>query len=108
MDGLEKESKHFNVLKNNLPIGCARVRFIKNKVKLERIIIEKKHRAKQYGKLLVQHLINYAKRHNPKEIYLNGQTRLIEFYTKCGFKHIPKEFMDGGMPHYLFYMKPKN
>ena len=41
IDGLDNISKHVLALYNNAPIGCARIRFNKNKAKLERIAILK-------------------------------------------------------------------
>ena len=41
-DKLDKVAKHVIVLYKNKPIGCARIRFIGKKAKLERIAILKK------------------------------------------------------------------
>jgi predicted GNAT family N-acyltransferase len=64
-DGLEKQAKRFIVLYKNKPIGCGRVRFIKNKARLERLIIAKQHRNKHFGATLVQYRRNYAKKKKP-------------------------------------------
>jgi len=106
-DGLEDEAKHVIVLLRGKPIGCARVRFIDGKSKLERIALLPKYQRKGFGKKLMAYLISYSKRHKVKEIYLHGQCRIQKFYEDAGFKTRGKVFMDGGMRHYEFYMEPR-
>jgi len=42
-DGLDNKAKQVIILYKNKPIGCARIRFIKNKAKLERIAVLKEY-----------------------------------------------------------------
>jgi predicted GNAT family N-acyltransferase len=106
-DNLEGSAKHVIVLLKNKPIGCARVRFIDGKAKLERIALLPKYQRKGFGKKLMAYLINYSKKHKVKGIYLHGQCRIQKFYEDVGFKTRGKVFMDGGMRHYEFYMEPE-
>ena len=106
-DGLENESKQVIVLYKNRPIGCARIRFINKKAKLERIALLPKYRKRGLGKKLMAYLINYSKKHKVREIYLHGQCRIQKFYEGVGFKTRGAVFMDGGMKHLEFYMNPK-
>jgi predicted GNAT family N-acyltransferase len=104
-DGKDKEAKHALVFYNNLPIGCARIRFIDKKAKLERIAIIKKHRGKGFGNALVSYLISYCKRIKAKEIYFDSQYHARDFYTKIGFKTRGKPFSEAGIKHIEMYLK---
>ena len=104
-DGLEDKADQFIVLDDEKEIGCARIRFIDNKAKLERIAILPEYRRKGLGKKLVNYLIDYSKNKGVKEIYLHGQVRIQKFYEGLGFKARGDIFIDGGMEHYEFYMR---
>ncbi|MCK5283654.1 MAG: GNAT family N-acetyltransferase [Nanoarchaeota archaeon] len=98
-------AKHFIVLYNNRHIGCARVRFLNNKAKLERMAILKKYRRKGFGKQLLKHLISYCKRNKVKEIYCHAQYYIRNYYKSCGFKQRGKTFMDANMKHIGMFLK---
>jgi predicted GNAT family N-acyltransferase len=104
-DGKDKEAKHALIFYNNKPIGCARIRFIGGKAKLERIAIIKKYRGKGFGNALVSYLINYCKRRKAKEIYFDSQYHARDFYTKIGFKIKGKPFAEAGIKHIGMYLK---
>lgn len=104
-DGLEEESKHFIVHAGSKCIGGARVRFIRNKAKLERIVLLRSYRGKGVGTKLVRHLISYARRRGVEEIVVHGQVESMGFHEKCGLKKRGRMFVDGGIKHYEFFMK---
>lgn len=105
IDEFEKIAKHFLVFYKNKPIGCARVRFIGKKAKLERIALFKKYRSKGLGKIIMNYLIDYCKRMKVEEIILHSQYYIRDFYKKCGFKPRGKMFMDAGIRHIEMYSK---
>ena len=104
-DGLDKTSKHAIVFYKNRPISCARVRFVHDRAKLERIALLKNYRGKGFGKLIMQYLIRYCKRKKSKEIVMHAQYYLKGYYYKFGFKIRGKVFMDAGIKHIEMYMK---
>ena len=56
---------------------------------LKNIAIKKEHQGKGYGKFLLNHLIEKAKKENKKFIFLEvrvSNERAIKFYEKFGFK----------------------
>ena len=67
VDGLDKNAKHIIASYKSKPIGCAIIRFIGKKAKLERIALLKNYRGKGFGKNIVKHLIQYCKNKNIKE-----------------------------------------
>jgi len=105
IDGLDESSKHAVVFYKNKPIGCARIRFVGKKAKLERIALLKKYRNKGFGKIIMDYLVKYCRSKKVKEIVLYSQCYIKEFYGKCGFKERGKTFMDAGIRHIEMYLK---
>lgn len=99
-----KNLKYIIVLYKNKAIGCARIRFIKNKAKLERIALLKKYRKKGFGKKIMEYLIKYCKKNKAKEIIIHSQYYIRNFYKKQGFKQRGKIFMDAGIKHVEMYI----
>ena len=71
-DGLDKLSKHVIVFYKNKPIGCARIRIIGKKAKLERIALLKGYRGRGFGNAIVNYLIKYCKSRKFKNIFMNS------------------------------------
>ena len=107
-DSFDDDAKHVIVTYNAKPIGCARMRFVHNKAKLERIALLKEYRGKGFGKQIMEYLIKYCKRKNPQEIVMYAQYYLKNFYNKCGFKERGRIFMDVGIRHIEMFMTLKN
>ncbi|MFA6530864.1 MAG: GNAT family N-acetyltransferase [Candidatus Micrarchaeia archaeon] len=104
-DGLDKSSKHAIVLYHSKPIGCARIRILDKKAKLERIAILKKYQGKGFGRKLADYLIEYCRRRKVKEIVMHSQKYIEQFYGSCGFKRRGKEFTDAGIKHVEMFLK---
>ena len=104
VDGLDKISKHIIVFYKAKPIGCARIRFVGKKAKLERIALLKGYRSKGIGKILMYYLINYCKNKNFKNIFMNSQYYLKDYYSKFGFKSRGKPFTEAGIKHIEMYL----
>jgi predicted GNAT family N-acyltransferase len=98
-------AKHIIAFWKCHPVGTARIRFMKNKAKFERLAVLKKYRSKGIGKEIVRHYIRYAKRKKAKELILHGQYYARSFYAKFGFKARGKKFMDAGIEHIEMFMK---
>ncbi len=107
-DGFDNNAKHIIVIHKKKSVGCARVRFVRNKAKLERIGILKEYRGRGFGKEIMKYLIKYCKNQNPNEIVMHAQYYLKDFYKKCGFMERGKIFMDAGINHIEIYMPLKN
>jgi predicted GNAT family N-acyltransferase len=107
VDEYEADCWHFILHVGNSPAGCARLRPVGRKLKLERIAVLKKFRGLGLGKLIVRHLVRFAKRKEPKEIYMNAQHYLIDFYSKLGFIPRGKVFDEAGISHIQMYLPLK-
>lgn len=98
IDGEDDKATHIIVLLNNKAIGCARIRFVDNKCKLERIAILNEYQGKGYGKKLVQFLIKFCMS-KKKKIYMYAQYYLKDFYSDLGFKEKGEIFEEAGIKH---------
>jgi predicted GNAT family N-acyltransferase len=99
IDGQDNLSRHVIVLYQTKPIGCARIRFLDGKAKLERIAILGKYQGKGIGRELMNYLVKYCRRKNVNKIVIYSQYHAMEFYEKCGFKAKGEKFMDAGIEH---------
>jgi predicted GNAT family N-acyltransferase len=79
---------HIIGLIDNEPILCARIRYIDESAKLERLAIRPSFRGKKYGHKLLQFLIEFCKKKGFNKIFLHAQKRLVPFYRSYGFSLI--------------------
>lgn len=107
-DELDEKATHFLVKFNNRPIGAARVRFLGNTGKLERISLLRSHRRRGYGKRVVDYLAKYCEEKGVSEIVLHSQLYLKEFYERCGFKPRGKIFFEAGVEHIEMFRECKD
>jgi len=105
MDGLDEEAEHIIVKYCGKTIGCARIRFLGNRAKLERVALLKEYRGRGFGKEMMKYLIRHCKRRKVEEIFLHSQLYVKDFYKKFGFKPRGKTFMEAGIEHIEMYMK---
>lgn len=104
-DSAEASTEHVIVNYRGKAIGCARVRWVEDKIQLERIALLKPYRGKGFGKEIVEFMVDYAKKQNPKEIYANTQLSLYDFYIKLGFKPRGKVFKECCIDHIRMYLE---
>ena len=94
---LEKENKVIGFLyayeeaKGHLPFHQKRKYIV-----LDNIVIDEKYRNKGYGKILLDYIIEYAKKEKYNDIILNVYNfneNAIKFYEKNGFKTITQDMI---------------
>jgi predicted GNAT family N-acyltransferase len=66
---------------------------------LGRMAVRHDRRRKGIGRLLLQTLIEEAKRKNVRQIVLHAQTSAMAFYRRFGFSAAGPEFQEAGIPH---------
>jgi predicted GNAT family N-acyltransferase len=100
IDLYEKDSTHFVLYDQEVPIGAGRFRELDGIGKVERICVLSGSRKGGAGKLIMDKIEQYAKQQNYSALKLNAQTQAIPFYKKLGYEVISEEFMDAGIPHH--------
>ena len=61
--------------------------------------VEKSWQGKGVGKMLVAHLIDFAKNQNVEEIIIHSRSSVNHFYLQFGFKDLGKDFEEVGIQH---------
>lgn len=90
-DKISANSEIYVIEEDGIIIGSGTIlyeyKFIRNISKvahIEDIIIAEKYRGKNYGALLIDHLINVSQNNNCYKIILNCSDNLEKFYAKSG------------------------
>jgi predicted GNAT family N-acyltransferase len=104
-DGLDKSSEHAIAFCGEVPIGCARIRILGKKAKLERIAVLKEYQGKGVGRMLMEYLIAHCRRKHMDEIVVYAKNRVRGFYEACGFECRGAEFSEAGIPHIEMILK---
>ncbi|KTD60655.1 GNAT family acetyltransferase [Legionella santicrucis] len=100
VDGKDDESDHYLLLSNEQPAGTARVRYVEDFAKIERVAILDEYQGKGLGFALMRFILSdLQKRTLIKKIKLSSQAYAIPFYEKLGFLVCSDEYMDAGIPH---------
>ena len=100
LDDYDKTARHFIALVNNKIVSAARARKTsKNEYKIGRMATLKEYRKKGISKGLIRFVIKELQKSNPKRIWLQSQVEAQQFYEKCRFKPISKEFILYDEPH---------
>lgn len=84
-DGLDKYSRHAVLFENYEPVGCARIRKDQDSFIIEKIALMKKVRGSNYGKLIIDKVIEYCKSENILSLKLNCNHNFIGYFNKFGF-----------------------
>ncbi len=107
MDEFEDKATHIVAYYNDEIAGCARIRFLENRSKLERIAVLPEFRKKGVGRKIVEFLVDYSKKMGAEEAVMHAQINANDFYMKCGFLPRGEEFMEADIRHVEMYMKLK-
>jgi predicted GNAT family N-acyltransferase len=100
LDGLDCDSDHYIIRLNDVASGTARIRYIQNKAKIERVAILTEYQGQGLGKKLMEYLIKVIRDSSKvKMAILGAQTHAIPFYENFGFSICSDEYIEAGIPH---------
>ncbi|MCF6215701.1 MAG: GNAT family N-acetyltransferase [Emcibacter sp.] len=100
IDGLDAEADHFLLYLGQIPVATARVRYLNDIAKIERVAVLKGNRGHKIGHQLMGFIMADIKK-NPhiKLMKLGAQVPVIAFYEKLGFICHGDIFLDAGIRH---------
>ena len=98
-DGLDEGAEHVIALVDNVPAGCARMRFPDKKAKLERLAVLSEYRGKDVGSRIMEYMVANSWERGVNEIYLHAQLTTLEFYSRFGFSPRGGVFDDANIDH---------
>lgn len=100
VDGLDSGCNHYLLFVDQLPVGTARVRYLEDFSKIERVAILEAYQGQGLGHLLMNFIIEDIRQNGlVKKAKLGAQTHAIPFYEKLGFSVCSNEYLDAGIPH---------
>jgi ElaA protein len=98
LDGrdLEPDTRHLWVERDGVPVGCLRLIDDVGQVRIGRVAVAQEHR----GAGLADALLTAALAVSPdRDVVLDAQTYLEQWYARFGFRATGPEFLDDGIPH---------
>ncbi|MDC4387654.1 GNAT family N-acetyltransferase [Acinetobacter baumannii] len=95
-DDFDATAVHFMVYDEGQPIATAR---LLPQHSVGRVAVLMPYRKQGIGKILMQHIIEYARQHKLPYLKLSAQTYVTAFYEALGFKVQGEVYQDCGIPH---------
>lgn len=86
-------------------IGCGRLVIKDKTAKIGRVAVKKDYRKKGLGKKICLKLIDIAQKADVKNITLDSQLQVADFYKKLGFKEYGNIFMEVNIKHVHMKLK---
>ena len=83
------------------PIATARIRFLGDIAKFERLAIRKAWRNQGHGDRLIEFMLATSRERGFRKFKLHAQARLSAFYEKHGFQAEGDPFLEANIPHLL-------
>jgi predicted GNAT family N-acyltransferase len=105
VDGKDFSALHFLGEIDHQPFAAARMRFLGEYVKLERLAIRKSYRGRGYGNQLLGFMMNTAREAGFCKMKLHAQTQALEFYRKHGFQPKGDFFFEADIEHQLMVIE---
>ena len=105
MDEYDAIATHFLLRDGAIPLATARLLDKHGLAKIGRVAVLKEARGRGLGLLLMQAVIDEAKRRGFTESVLDAQTYAVPFYARLGYVAEGAEFDDAGIPHFLMRRK---
>lgn len=100
VDGKENECDHYILKIDDFAAGTARVRYLGEKGKIQRVAILDEYQGKGLGRKLMQYIIeDIIKKGVAKSMVLSAQVHAISFYESLGFTVCSDEYMEAGILH---------
>ena len=102
-DGKDKKSYHLYLEDKGEVISYSRILLRKvsyNEVSIGRVLVNKNYRGMGIARKMMIKAINFIEKNlGEKEIKIQAQCYLINFYKSLGFKEISNEYLEDNIPH---------
>ena len=99
-DKWDESSRQLLAFHTGTPCGTARWRMTDEGAKLERFSVLPDFRREKVGTALIRGVVkDVREKEGSVRMFLNAQVKVLEFYSKEGFKPVGEIFMECGIPH---------
>ncbi|MDR1896693.1 MAG: GNAT family N-acetyltransferase [Prevotellaceae bacterium] len=99
-DGLDFAAVHFLCTVNDEPVAAARIRILKDYVKIERLAVRQQYRGKNIGTGLFAFILDHINQLGYTKTVIHAQSYLLNFYEKFGFVKQGEKFIEANIEHY--------
>lgn len=99
MDGLDPDCVHFVAEQDGRAVGCARLRRLEGKTKVERVAVVARLRSTGLGRALMEEAEAEAERRGWRPLVLHAQLDSVGFYERLGWSVEGPVFEEAGIPH---------
>ncbi len=100
VDGKDQSSDHYLLTVDHIPAGTARVRYIQDAAKIERVAVLDMYRGRGFGEQIMRSILTDLQSVAGIMLAkLGSQTQAVSFYEKLGFVVCSEEYMDANIPH---------
>lgn len=100
IDGLDRESTHFLIWMQGVPVGTARMRVLPVGAKAERVAVLPGYSGRGLGRRLMEALERQAAACGLTSVVLHAQEAVIPFYLKLGYQGEGARFEEAGIRHW--------
>lgn len=108
VDGLDEESLQYLTWCEKIPAATARVRFINDYAKIERVAVLNSFQGIGLGKQIMNAVLgDLEAKKSVTKAKLSSQVHAIPFYEKLGFQVCSEEYLDANIPHRDMILKFK-
>ena len=95
-DDSDTTATHFLATEGEQPLASGR---LLPDGKIGRLAVMPERRGQGLGRLLLEHILGFARDKGYRRLYLHAQTHATEFYEAAGFSRSGEEFEEAGIPH---------
>jgi predicted GNAT family N-acyltransferase len=101
VDKLEHSALHILGEIEGEPMAAARMRFLGEYAKLERIAVRKSWRGRGLGHDLVEYMLEIAREKGFRKFKMHAQAHLVDFYRVHGFEPQGEMFQEAKIDHFV-------
>jgi predicted GNAT family N-acyltransferase len=105
IDEHEDDALHILGELDGQPVAAARIRFLDDWAKLERIAVREAYRGRNIGSELVEYMLALARDRRYHKFKMHAQSYLSDYYAKFGFVRHGELFQEAGIDHYLMILE---
>jgi predicted GNAT family N-acyltransferase len=104
----DANSWHFVAIENEKVVGCVVLVRLDEKVSKTQLIqmaVEKDFQGRGIGRMLVEHLVEFASKQEVQEIQIHARDDVTAFYEQLGFEIVGEPFYEVGIKHRHMLMR---
>ena len=109
VDDFDLIAHHIFMMEKNLMLAYARIlppNLNYPQPSIGRVLVDVKHRTKNYGKELMTYCIQQTQQLYPQQkIVISAQTYLLKFYANLGFVNSGENYLEDNIPHIPMILK---